>query len=164
MAKKLDLTEEERKARDKKINAERFQKAQLKKKLEKENLLDSNINIEVKETVNDEDFFESNNKIDYTDNSKQIVEEAKLIIDISNIKKEDLNIINQSDIINESNGIKQDKKLSYQAKKMKDYLAYQKVDINDFAKRYPKHKFREFIDELLEWENSNKSLESIKND
>jgi hypothetical protein len=49
------------------------------------------------------------------------------------------------------------KELSYQAKKWKAYLEYNKIKPEDFIIRYPKHKFLEFVKEFMEFDkNSNK--------
>ena len=109
----------------------------------------SNKEIEIEDEVEDkvEEVLEKENIEEILiENFKEINEEPKKIV-IETLDKETIETLQGSVQIN--------KELSPMAKKWKAYIEYNKLNLHTFLDKYPRHKFRNFIEEIIEFEKKN---------
>jgi hypothetical protein len=89
---------------------------------------------------------------------KALESEEENIIQEKDLAKEE-GVVKEEDIIKEEKKKKKHIQLSIQAQNWRDYLAKINVKPSMFLHRYPNHRYRVFIEELIEYEKSQNSLD-----
>lgn len=105
-----------------------------------------------------------NNKNTKKKNKKKNVKSTKNKKDIQNVETHEDEEL-EEDKTEEEKEYKELQDLSYHAQKWYAYLKYQKMDPHYFIQKYPRHKFRQFVEELFDLEefSNNNENEQEKN-